>query len=122
MLVRQPKTAVFLGKSPKPPRRQGVLRGSGENDKNGNFMQLLLFRCQDNSTLETWLARKHSFVSWDAQNELLQIMSHIILHNTIRDINTMCVQFGIIVDGAEDVEEKKQESLCAIMPQITLML
>jgi len=43
-LVRQPKTAVFLQKSPKPPRRQGVktiyLRKRNQCITNKQFLAL----------------------------------------------------------------------------------
>lgn len=91
---------------------QGLaIRGSGRDETSGNFMQLLHLRCEDDKNLEKWLSRKQSFVSWDIQNEILQIMSHKILRSIIREIN--CTKhYALIIDGTQDVEGKEQESIC----------
>ena len=47
-MVRQPKTAVFLQKSPKPPRRQGV---NGRVDKPAKSVAVCNTR-QEHSTLQ----------------------------------------------------------------------
>lgn len=64
--------------TPRYLARQGLaVRGHIENY--GNFLQLLQLRSEDSQELYTWLERRDNWLSHDAQNELLEIMGHMVL-------------------------------------------
>ena len=57
--------------------RQG-LAVRGHNETEGNLMQLLLLRCEDNSILKAWI-NENKYLSGDIINEIMQIMSNYVL-------------------------------------------
>ena len=90
--------------------RQGLaIRGHIENE--GNFLQLLQLRCEDSQELRTWLERRNSWLSHDVQNELLEIMGHMVLTSILADIKQN-KYYTIILDEATDVSFKEQVSIC----------
>lgn len=67
--------------------RQGLpLRGDG-NEDDGNFIQLLKLRSDDDPSLTDWLCRKQNkYTSSDIQNEVLTIMSQCILRQVASNV------------------------------------
>ena len=61
--------------------RQG-LAVRGHDEIEGNLMQLLLLRCEDNSNLKMWIKDK-KYLSSDIINEVMQIMSSSILRQLL---------------------------------------
>lgn len=84
----------------------------GKRSDEGNFMELLNLRCEDVHELRVWLNRKHSYTSAEIQNDLLKIMSHMILKGITKKINKESKQFGVIVDGTQDIQGKEQQVIC----------
>ncbi|ODM96129.1 Zinc finger MYM-type protein 1 [Orchesella cincta] len=95
-------TAMFLA-------QQGMSFRGDEHD-NGNFIKLLLLRSKDINGLENWLQRSKSFTSWAIQNEILQIVSHMILRRMMSKIRE-AKYFSIIVDETSDVSISEQVSI-----------
>ena len=90
--------------------RQGLaVRGHSEND--GNLMQLLQLRGEDSDDLISWLDRRENWLSHDIQNELLEIMSRIVLKSILAEVKQN-KYFTIIVDEATDVSFREQVSIC----------
>ena len=84
----------------------------GKSTVDGNFKMLLQLRGEDDEVFKSRPSRKHNYASAEIQNELLKIMSHTILRNIIQDVSTMSTQFGIVVDGTQDIQGHEQESIC----------
>ena len=84
----------------------------GKSCVNGNFIKLLNLRSENIEGLHLWLARKHSFTSHHIQNDILRIMSHMILRKILSDVNNHSEIFRIIVGVTQDIQEKEQESIC----------
>lgn len=90
--------------------QQGLaLRGKEGDD--GNLIQLLELRASDNGDIQQWLKKKTTFTNPQLQNEMLEIFSHAILRRLCEDINRS-IQFGIVVDGTQDIQGNEQESIC----------
>jgi hypothetical protein len=91
---------------------QGLaLRGKEAYD--GNLVKLLELRADDSIDLQQWFKKKTAFTSPEIQNEILEIFSHSILRRLCKDINVHSTQFGIVVDGTQDIQGNEQESICA---------
>jgi hypothetical protein len=91
--------------------RQGLsLRGHTESD--GNLQQLLQLRSEDTSVLKSWMSRVTAYVSPESQNEILLLFSHQIQRQIAANVNEQSKQFGIIVDGTQDISGYEQESVC----------
>lgn len=91
--------------------RQGIaIRGHEHND--GNFMQLLYLRCNDNASLKSWLSESKckQFTSWLIQNEILELLAHEVLRDLCAEIH-ICNQFAVIVDGTTDITHQEQEAI-----------
>ena len=88
--------------------RQGLaLRGRGSDDS-ANLIQLLRLRSEDEPQLLQWLertARKHT--SAESQNEMLEIMAHGVLRNTLADIR-ISPFFSLMIDETTDLSNKEQ--------------
>ncbi|XP_069471952.1 zinc finger MYM-type protein 1-like [Ambystoma mexicanum] len=80
----------------------------GHDDKDGNFRQVLEARADDVPCLKQWITSSRAeYLSPDIQNEVLQLLSHAILHilrNSIGDN-----PFAVIVDGTQDISGQEQE-------------
>ena len=84
----------------------------GKDALDGNFQKLLQLRADDDDNLKRWLTRKTTFTGGDIQNEILQLMGHAVLRDICSDVNKMSTQFGIIIDGTQDIQGNEQESVC----------
>ena len=84
----------------------------GRNSDDGNFYELLNFRAEDIAGLHSWLTRKHSYSSHPIQNDILRIMCHMVLRKIIKEVNDQSINFGIVVDGTQDIQGKEQQCIC----------
>ena len=91
--------------------RQG-LAVRGHDEIEGNLMQLLLLRCEDNSDLKLWIKEK-KYLSSDIINEIMQIMSSSILRQLLVTIREASM-YSLIVDEATDISKKEQMCMCII--------
>ena len=88
--------------------RQGfAFRESGDDD-NSNFLQLLKLRGDDDDRIALWMERKmNKFISPQAQNELIQIMTLRVLRDIVSNI-----QFApfvtIMIDESTDISNREQ--------------
>ena len=74
----------------------------GHDEIEGNLMQLLLLRCEDNSNLKMWIKEK-KYLSSDIINEIMQIMSSSILKQ-LREAS----MYSLIVDEAMDISKRNK--------------
>lgn len=97
--------------------RQG-LAIRGHDDDTGNFQGLLELRVEDDDEFRKWIGKKISYTSPAVQNEILQLMSNAILRAICKEINTESQEFGIVVDGTQDIQGVEQECFCEICNQV----
>ena len=90
--------------------RQG-LAVRGHDAKSGNFMQLLKLRASDVPGLQEWMERKVNMTHSDIQNEILEMYSHSVVRNIVKQIQETD-SFAVIVDGTQDISRKEQMSIC----------
>ncbi|KAE8741689.1 hypothetical protein FOCC_FOCC012787 [Frankliniella occidentalis] len=79
----------------------------GHTDDSGNLLQLLKERRRDIPELEAWLALKQSYTSPLIQNEIIEIMAHMVLRGLVLEINS-AEFFTVIADGTTDISGKEQ--------------
>ena len=82
----------------------------GHDEIEGNLMQLLLLRCEDNSKLKVWI-KERKYLSSDIINEIMQIMSNYILRQLLVSIREASM-YSLIVDEATDISKKEQLCMC----------
>ena len=88
--------------------RQGLaLRGDGD-EQNGNFLQLLKLKGQDDPAMIDWLKRKaNKYTSHQNQNNILRIMAM----NVLREV-TACLQqspfITLMMDETTDISNQEQ--------------
>ncbi|CAC5378354.1 unnamed protein product [Mytilus coruscus] len=92
--------------------RQGLpLRGRAD-DSDSNSNQLNVLRCEDNPNFREWLVRKsEKFTSPEIQNELLKIMSQILVRGNSEDIRNS-LYFALMADETTDVSNREQLVVC----------
>lgn len=92
--------------------RQGIaLRGDGD-EKDSNFMQLLMLRKIDNPSIQSMLERKtDKYTSPVIQNEMLQIMGLKVLRD-IADSLQKAKYFSIMADEVTDTSNREQVAIC----------
>ena len=101
-----------------------AIRGHEEDRKNiwevseinrGNFLEMLCFICKDlpwlKTKLETHLGQHIQWTSPKIQNELIEIVSNLVLRRITRDAKSSG-HYSIIVDETSDVSRVGQVSLC----------
>ena len=84
----------------------------GHLNHEGNLWMLLEKRAHDNSYLKLWMNRRNNYLSPQIQNELLEIMAHMVFRDSINEIKKS-FWFSIIADGTTDISEMEQFSLIA---------
>jgi len=88
--------------------RQGLpLRGDG-NEQDGNFLQLLKLKGEDDPMMVDWLKRKaNKYISHQNQNDILKIMAMHVLREV-----ASCLQqspfITIMMDETTDVSNNEQ--------------
>ena len=101
-----------------------AIRGHEEDRKNiwevpdinrGNFLEMLCFRCKDLPWLKTKLeTHRGQHIQWTSpkiQNELIEIVSNLVLRRITRDAKSSG-HYSIIVDETSDISRVEQVSLC----------
>ena len=58
------------------------------------------------------LNTKHTYISSNIQNEILEIISHKIIKPIFKQMNEESTDFGIIVDGTQYICGIEQEYIC----------
>ncbi|XP_028412600.1 zinc finger MYM-type protein 1-like [Dendronephthya gigantea] len=81
----------------------------------GNLLELLHFRCKDLPWLKTKLETQHKeHIQWTSpkiQNELIEIVSSLVLQRIARDVKSSG-HYSVIVDETSDISRAEQVSLC----------
>lgn len=92
--------------------RQGLaLRGHDDSEE--NFAQLLIYKSEDDPDLRKWLSSRIDYTCPQVQNEILNLLSHSIIHEIADNIRSLPqLQFSVIMDGTQDVSGKEQEAVC----------
>ena len=91
--------------------RQGLaLREHSEEQ--GNLMQPLTLRSEDNSNLTAWLSRNTNFLYPDSQNEIIELLSRSVQREIVHAVTTSSKQFAVIIDGKQDCSGTEKESIC----------
>ena len=92
--------------------RQGIaLRGDGD-EKDSNFMQLLMLRKYDNPTVQSMLDKKtDKYTSPIIQNEMLKIMGLRVLRD-IADSLQKAKYFSLMADEVTDTSNREQVAIC----------
>lgn len=100
MLLKQLTSLKYL-------LRQGLtIRGHTEGE--GNLLQLLLLRAEDNQDLFAWV-RDNKYLSPDIFNEEIRLMADFVLCALLSDVRSS-TWFSILADEATDV--KFNEQMC----------
>jgi len=89
--------------------RQG-LAIRGKEEVNGNLVQILRLRAEDEKDISDWIANK-KYISHDIVNESLEIMGNTLLRNLLCDIRKSGIH-AIMADETRDVSNKEQLSVC----------
>ena len=92
--------------------RQGVaLRDDGQ-EADGNFIQLLKLRGEDDPRIEGWIGRKtDEYTSHDMQNELPKVMALSVLREVAGCINKSTF-FCVMCDECTDASNREQVVTC----------
>ena len=91
--------------------RQGLpLRGHDSEDS--NFIQLLRLRGNDKPCVSEWLNKKaDKYTSPEIQNEILALMSHMILRKIAEQIHK-AEYFTLMADECVDIANQEQLAVC----------
>ncbi|KAK3923608.1 Zinc finger MYM-type protein 1 [Frankliniella fusca] len=90
--------------------QQGLaLRGQDKED--GNLWAILRERQNEIPELGAWLERRSNYLSPTIQNELIEIMSHMVLRELISVIKEAPF-YSLIADGTTDITGEEQFSVC----------
>ena len=88
--------------------RQGQLIHGDGDESDGNYIQLLMLRGEDDSRMLDWLKRKNEkYTCAEVQNEMLQIMALSILRDISQNIKTS-VYYSIMADETTHVSNREQ--------------
>lgn len=92
--------------------RQGqAIRGHINSE--GNFMELLKVRSENNPSLREWLQRDQNYTHPALQNEIIQILGNEIVANITEKIKlTNPLIYSVICDGTQDISGDEQVSVC----------
>ncbi|KAJ8866060.1 hypothetical protein PR048_033584 [Dryococelus australis] len=74
---------------------------------NGNLMQLLEERNEDVPFLENWLAKRDKWLSGDIQNEIIEILEHMLQRELLEDVKKS-IDYGLLAGGTADVSGQEQ--------------
>ena len=94
----------FLGRQGLPLR--------GHISEESNFIRLMRLRAHDNPQIHEWLSRKaDKYTSPEIQNEILMLMSHMVLRNIATCICRV-KYFTIMADECVDISNNEQLVIC----------
>ena len=91
--------------------RQGLaLRGDGDED-DGNFLQLLKLKGEDDPAMLEWIKRKvNKYTLHEFQNDIVKVMAMHVLRNV-----ATCLQHSpfltLMMDETTDVTNKEQTTI-----------
>ena len=90
---------------------QGLaFRGDG-SESDGNFLQLLKLRGEEDPSISEWLARKaNKYTSHEVQDEILKIMAHQILRKIATDLQSSPF-LTIMADETTDASNHEQVTI-----------
>ena len=88
--------------------RQG-LAIRGHNETEGNLIQLLKLRSEDDSGLKVWLSERN-YLSPTIVNEQIQLMADFVLRQFLTEIKR-AMWFTVIADEATDINYNEQMSV-----------
>jgi len=91
--------------------RQG-LSFQGQDNTEGNFIQLLQLRANDIPELSQWLSKRNSWLSHEIQNEIISDFAIEIQRNISNDI-LQEQYFSFLADGTQDINGNEQLSIAA---------
>lgn len=90
--------------------KQGLaFRAHGHHE--GNFIELLKLRADDDPDLSEYLQRKTNYTSPQVQNEIMESFSHEILRKLIEEMKKDKI-YAVMVDGTTDKSGEEQECIC----------
>jgi hypothetical protein len=90
--------------------RQGLaIRGHVDNES--NFKQLLALRSNDLPDLKMWLTKKTTWTSVEIQEEMLEMMAHVILRKFSREVLDRKI-FAVMADETADISAVEQLCIC----------
>ena len=82
-------------------------RGVGD-ESDGNYIQILKVRCEEDSRIIECLKRKiDKYTGGDAQNEMIQIMALSVLRDIAQNIRN-AVFYSIMADETTDISNREQ--------------
>lgn len=93
--------------------RQGVAF-RGHDSSEGNLVQLLQYKAEEDPCLSRWLASKNNhYTSGTIQNEFLKLISTSIVRDISKKIQSIPhSQFSIMMNGTRDQSGKEQQAIC----------
>ena len=84
----------------------------GDITEESNFIHLMRLRAHDNPQIHEWLSRKaDKYTSPEIQNEILMLMSHMVLRNIATCIHRV-KYFTIMADQCVDILNIEQLVIC----------
>ena len=84
----------------------------GHISEESNFIRLMRLQANDNPQIHEWLSRKaDKYTSPEIQNEILMLMSHMVLRNIATHIH-QAKYFTIMADECVDVSNNEQLVIC----------
>ena len=102
MLLKQLSSLTFL-------LRQGLaIRGHKESE--GNLIQLLQLRFEDESGIQKWL-NNGNYLSHDIVNEMITLMGNTLLRKMLDNIRE-AIWYSIIADETRDTSNSEQLAIC----------
>ena len=82
----------------------------GHTEQEGNLMQLLRLRSDDDPRLKEWI-KDSKYLSVDIVNECVMLMGQKLLRELLSDIHKAGI-FSIVADETRDITNQEQLSIC----------
>ena len=104
MLLKILSSIRYLG-------RQGLaLQGDGDED-DGNFLQLLKLKGEDDPAMLEWLKRKvNKYTSHEIQNDIIKVMAMHVLRNVATSLQQSPF-LTLMMDETTDISNKEQTTI-----------
>ena len=83
----------------------------GHHDKDGNLVQLLQLRAEDDPQLKKWI-HDNDYLSPEIVNECITIVGNQLLRHLLDEIRTNSNMFAILADETRDVSNCEQLCIC----------
>ena len=82
-----------------------------DREPNSNLYQLLWLLARKGPAFDSWLREKITYTSPECQNEMIEIISCMVLRKLVKDIRAN-MYYTIMVDESPDCSNKKQAVFC----------